>query len=118
MISTESFSKEWIIECSNHFKYNDKHLLEKVIRAFALLEMLFAEGAPLIFKCGSSLLLLLRDSITRLSIDVDIICPPGIDIRSYLNNLENHGFIRIVPVRTEHGGKDLPPPIAIPPDYP
>ena len=33
MISTESFSKEWIIECSNHFKYNDKHLLEKVIRA-------------------------------------------------------------------------------------
>lgn len=108
MISTESFSKEWIIECSNHFKYNDKHLLEKVIRAFALLEMLVAEGAPLIFKGGSSLLLLLRDSITRLSIDVDIICPPGIDIRSYLNNLENHGFIRIVPVRTEHGGKDLP----------
>lgn len=108
MISTESFSKDWIVRRSEDLGYNNKQLLEKVIRAFALLEMLVDAGAPLIFKGGSSLLLILKDSLNRLSIDVDVICPPGTDIRGYLRNLEAHGFVNIVPVRTEHGGKDLP----------
>ena len=108
MISTESFTREWIEQRSDELEYNDKKLLEKVIRAFSLLEMLVEAGAPLVFKGGSSLLLLLKDSLNRLSIDVDIICPPGEDIRPYLKGLEAHGFSSIVPVLTEHGGKDLP----------
>ena len=108
MISTDSFSKDWIVRRSEELGYNNKQLLEKVIRAFALLEMLVDAGAPMVFKGGSSLLLILKDSLNRLSIDVDVICPPGTDIRAYLKNLEAHGFVSIVPVRTEHGGKDLP----------
>ena len=108
MISTDSFSKEWIVRRSEELGYNNKQLLEKVIRAFALLEMLVDAGAPVIFKGGSSLLLILKDTLNRLSIDVDVICPPGVDIRGYLKNLEEHGFLSIIPVRTEHGGKVLP----------
>lgn len=108
MISTESFSKEWIIRRSQELKYNNKQLLEKVIRAFALLETLVENGAPIIFKGGSSLLLILQNSLNRLSIDIDVICQPGNDIRQYFKNLETHGFHEIIPVRTEHSGKDLP----------
>lgn len=97
MISTESFSKEWIVRRSEELGYNNKQLLEKVIRAFALLEMLVDAGAPVIFKGGSSLLLILKDTLNRLSIDVDVICPPGVDIRGYLKNLEEHGFLSIIP---------------------
>lgn len=77
MISTESFSREWISQKSIELDYKDKLLLEKVIRAFSLLEMLVDAGAPIVFKGGSSLLLILKDSLNRLSIDVDVICPPG-----------------------------------------
>lgn len=67
MISTESFSKDWIIQRSQELKYNNKQLLEKVIRAFSLLEALVENGAPIIFKGGSSLLLILKDNLNRLS---------------------------------------------------
>ena len=33
MISTESFSKDWIVRRSKELGYNNKQLLEKVIRA-------------------------------------------------------------------------------------
>ena len=66
MISTESFSKEWIVRRSEELGYNNKQLLEKVIRAFALLEMLVDAGAPIVFKGGSSLLLILKDTLNRL----------------------------------------------------
>lgn len=35
-------------------------------------------------------------------------CPPYTYILQYLNNLEKHGFLRAIPVRTEHAGKKLP----------
>ena len=108
MISTDSFSKEWISLRSTELDYKDKPLLEKVIRAFSLLEMLVEAGAPIIFKGGSSLLLILKDSLNRLSIDVDVVCPPGEQIQNYLKGLDAHGFTNIIPVRTEHGGKKLP----------
>lgn len=108
MISTESFSKEWIEGVAQQYGYHDKELLEKVIRAFALLETLVDAGAPLTFKGGSSILLLLKDNLNRLSIDVDVICPPDTYILQYLNDLEKHGFLRAIPVRTEHAGKKLP----------
>lgn len=108
MISTESFSKEWIEGVAQQYGYHDKELLEKVIRAFALLETLVDAGAPLTFKGGSSILLLLKDNLNRLSIDEDVICPPDTYILQYLNDLEKHGFLRAIPVRAEHAGKKLP----------
>lgn len=51
---------------------------------------------------------MLKDNLNRLSIDVDVICPPDTYILQYLNDLEKHGFLRAIPVRTEHAGKKLP----------
>ena len=69
MISTESYSPQWIEGICEKFGYKDKNLLEKVVRAFVLLEMLVNEGAPITFKGGSAIFLLLKDSLNRLSID-------------------------------------------------
>lgn len=38
-------------------------------------------------------MLLLKDAPHRLSIDIDIICPPGTDIEDYLREYAAHGFI-------------------------
>lgn len=52
MIQKECFDKEWIDKvCSTH-KFRHPALVEKVIRAFSLLEMLVKEGCPLTFKGG------------------------------------------------------------------
>lgn len=97
MISIDSLSSEWIDKIAEEYKYSDKPLLEKAIRALYLVETLVKEGCPLTFKGGSCLLLLLKDSIHRLSIDADIICPPGTDINEYLGKLNNYGFTRAIP---------------------
>ena len=59
MISKECFTTEWIAQKSTELQYNDKNLIEKVIRAFSLLEMLSASGCPFHFKGGTSLMLIL-----------------------------------------------------------
>ena len=67
MIQEECFEKEWIDKvCSTH-KFCHPELVEKVIRAFSLLEMLVKEGCPLTFKGGTSLLLILGEKARRLS---------------------------------------------------
>ena len=38
-------------------------------------------------------MLILGESAHRLSIDIDIICPPGTDIEPYLKDIEKFGFI-------------------------
>ena len=54
MIRKECFEKEWIDKvCSSH-KFRHPELVEKVIRAFSLLEMLAKEGCPMTFKAGAS----------------------------------------------------------------
>ena len=53
MISKECFTLEWINELSAKFKYNDRILIEKVIRAFSLLELLISNGCPLTWKGGA-----------------------------------------------------------------
>lgn len=50
MISKECFTLEWINELSAKFKYNDRILIEKVIRAFSLLELLVSNRCPLTWK--------------------------------------------------------------------
>jgi len=73
MISKECFTAAWIDEKSKELQYNDKNIIEKVIRAFSLLDMLALSGCPFHFKGGSCLMLLLKNGRHRLSIDIDII---------------------------------------------
>lgn len=108
MISTESLTAEWIEAVSKELKYPDKGLLEKTIRALSLLELLVKANCPLCFKGGSALLLLLRNTLHRISIDVDIICPPGTDINLYLEKLQYYGFTRVIPTGAEHPGGNIP----------
>ena len=93
MIKKECMTAEWIKAISVRNKYKDLNLIEKVIRAMSLLEMLKLSGCPFCFKGGSALMLILGESAHRLSIDIDIICPPGTDIEPYLKDIEKFGFI-------------------------
>lgn len=75
MISEKSYTKEWILQKTLEIgKRGDPKLMEKVIRAFSLLEQIKLESIPFIFKGGTSLLLHL-DPPQRFSIDIDLIIP-------------------------------------------
>lgn len=92
MISPESRSLEWITKVAKDHNIKDYALVEKTIRAFSLLEALVRSGCPLLFKGGSSCMLHLNTS-KRLSIDIDIICPPGTRIEDYLHRYSSeYGF--------------------------
>ena len=108
MISQECFTAEWINKKSKELQYNDKNIIEKVIRAFSLLDMLSQSGCPFHFKGGSCLMLLLKNGRHRLSIDIDIICPPGTDIEQYLKAYKDFGFIDYKSVERKQRGTDLP----------
>ena len=108
MIKKECFEKEWIDKvCSSH-KFRHPELVEKVIRAFSLLEMLVKEGCPLTFKGGTSLLLILGEKARRLSIDIDVLCPPGTDIEKYLQNCEKYGFTDCKAIRRKNRNGNVP----------
>lgn len=92
MIRKECFTTEWIGRVSSELHYNDKNLIEKVIRALSLLEMLVGAGCPLVFKGGTALMLILGKSAHRLSIDIDIISPPGTNVEEYLQSFPDFGF--------------------------
>ena len=108
MISKECFTSEWIKAKSVELQYPDKNIIEKVIRAFSLLDMLAESGCPFHFKGGSCLMLLLGGGRHRLSIDIDIICPPGTDIEPYLQKYKDFGFIDYKSVRRVQRSKDIP----------
>lgn len=108
MISQECFTASWIAQKSNELHYNDKNIIEKVVRALSLLDMLAQSGCPFFFKGGSCLMLLLKNGRHRLSIDIDIICPPGTDIESYLNAYKDYGFIGYKSVERIQRGTDIP----------
>lgn len=92
MIHPESRTLSWIEQAAKDNKVKDIALVEKTIRAFSLLEALVRSGCPFLFKGGSSLMLHL-DTEKRLSIDIDIICPPGTRIEDYLEKYsEEYGF--------------------------
>jgi len=93
MIKKECLTTEWIKSVSVRSKYKDLNLIEKVIRAMSLLEMLKLSGCPFCFKGGSALMLILGESAHRLSIDIDIICPPGTDIEPYLKDIEKSTLV-------------------------
>jgi hypothetical protein len=108
MIHNKCFTAEWIAAKSRELHYPDRNIIEKVIRAFSLLDMLAAAGCPLHFKGGSCLMLLLTDQPYRLSIDIDIICPPGTNIEMYLTRFKEYGFINYESIERVQRGTDIP----------
>lgn len=108
MIRQECFTKEWIQQLSTNLRYPDVNLIEKVIRAFSLVEMLSDSGCPYIWKGGTALMILLGGNRHRLSIDVDIICPPGTDIEKFLQDFQKYGFYNVETMERIQRGKDIP----------
>lgn len=97
MIDPQSRSLEWILESCRINKVSDPTLMEKAIRALSLLEALTRSGCPFIFKGGSALMLQLACT-QRLSVDIDIVCPPGTDVISCLMPYaKEYGFGEIKP---------------------
>ena len=97
MIDPKSRTLEWILESCKANHVSDPTLMEKAIRAFSLLEALAKSGCPFLFKGGSALMLQLACT-QRLSVDIDIVCPPGTDVISYLAPYaEEYGFGEISP---------------------
>lgn len=84
MIHPDSRSIEWMRKVAGDNNYPDIILVEKAIRAFSLLESLVLSGCPFVFKGGTALMLHL-DSMKRLSIDIDIVCPPGTIIEEFVH---------------------------------
>lgn len=75
MIKEHCFTEEWLDAYKKqaaHWRI-DKAILEKMIYALHLLELIKANGLGFIFKGGTSLMLLLEEG-NRFSIDIDIIC--------------------------------------------
>ena len=104
MILPESRSIEWFQKIAMENNFPNITMVEKTIRAFSLLESLALSGCPFVFKGGTALMLLL-DSTKRLSVDIDIICPPNTDIEKYLSkNAEKYGFndIKLIERKTVH----------------
>lgn len=95
MINPKSRTSEWIKEAAVRIGGRDNILIEKTIRAFSLLEALVRSNCPFVFKGGSSLMLH-TNTTKRLSIDIDIICPPETVIENYLNQYaEEYGFTKV-----------------------
>ena len=92
MISPSSRTIEWMKQVAAENKLSDIALIEKSIRAFSLLESLVLSGCPFVFKGGTALMLHM-DSAKRLSIDIDIICPPGTNIEEFIQkHSQEYGF--------------------------
>ena len=108
MIKPHCFGKDWFQSMSKKYRYNDLGIIEKVIRAFALLDLLARSGCPYIFKGGTCVGLILGDKTRRLSIDIDIICPPGTNVEEYLDRISEFGFTRKELVERRQAGKDIP----------
>lgn len=108
MIRQECFAKDWIQKVAVDLQYPDVNLIEKVIRAFSLVEMLSVSGCPFIWKGGTSLMLLLGGDKHRLSIDVDVICPPGTEIEKYLADFRRFGFMDVETVERIQRGTNIP----------
>jgi len=95
MISQKEISIDWLNKVSKENRNADKILVEKVIRAFLLLEGLVKEKLPFVFKGGTALMLHLN-STKRLSIDIDIILQTTpINLEDILATVAKaQGFIR------------------------
>lgn len=108
MIKEHCFTKDWFQSMSKKYKYNDLGIIEKVIRAYSLLDLLARSGCPYVFKGGTCVGLILGENTRRLSIDIDIICPPGTNVEEYLDGIKDFGFTRTELIERRQAGKDVP----------
>ena len=96
MIDKRTFTREWIENRSVYFRKGkskgNSELVEKVINALYLLEKLVSNGLNLIFKGGTSLILLLED-VHRFSIDIDIILENDVGLDDLLDAIIGDNFI-------------------------
>ena len=53
-------------------------------------------------------MLILGGGAHRLSIDIDIMCPPGTNIEDYLKDYEQSGFLKYQLIERRQAGKDVP----------
>lgn len=87
MILKSNHSKEAIQEITKtHFKGKDPQLVEKILMALTLLELLAQEKIEFVFKGGTCLLLLLKTP-RRFSIDLDLIVTKRDDLLATLTKL-------------------------------
>ncbi len=107
MIDPKCFTKDWITQKRQDLGRIDPALLEKSIHAMDLLCGLAKSKIPLVFKGGTSLILLIKD-FHRLSIDIDIVT--DVSRLEYEPVLEKIG--RTAPflgcVEDERGDRGLP----------
>ena len=82
MLRSENYTADYIEELRRKTGA-DPSILERTVFAFGLLETLVRVGMPLVFKGGTSLILLLERP-RRLSTDIDIIVDGDIDVDSYI----------------------------------
>lgn len=104
MIHPDSRTIKWMKQVAAENNFSDIALVEKSIRAFSLLESLVLSGCPFVFKGGTALMLHM-DSAKRLSIDIDIICPPGTNIEEFVEKYaQEYGFseVKLVNRGTSH----------------
>lgn len=96
MIDKSTFTNDWIKNRSEYFKNGknkgNSELIEKVISALYLLECLVSQDVKLIFKGGTSLVLLL-EKIHRFSIDIDIILENDNGLDTAFDNIIQDNFI-------------------------
>ena len=86
MLSTRSFSREWILDVARKTGAQDV-IVEKCIHALALVGRLAEAGLNFVFKGGTSLMLHFEPA-RRLSIDVDIASLEPLDrVRAVLNSI-------------------------------
>jgi hypothetical protein len=78
LISEKCFAREWFEQKQRERGQLSPQLLETVTYALELLAELVKRGLPLVFKGGTSILLLI-DDIRRLSIDIDVAMPVSRD---------------------------------------
>lgn len=87
MINKKCFNKDYINQQIKKYPKVDPIKMETTIFAFGLLDELIRCGLPLIFKGGTSLILLL-DNPQRVSTDIDIIVPPNINFDKYFEKVK------------------------------
>ena len=94
MIDASTFTREHFVRLKAKKNVNPP-ILERAIFALGLIEALVKVGMELIFKGGSSMMLLL-DHPMRLSADVDLLLPPGYGLDEYLEKAASiFPFIRM-----------------------
>jgi len=82
MLNQDNFTETHIRTLQNENK-RDPALLERAVYAYGLLEAITRVGMPFVFKGGTCLMLLL-ESPSRISTDIDIVVEPGTLINEYI----------------------------------